>query len=266
MKMLKIGLAVCLAFAAQSVVAQQFNSGIPVGWTTTGVSGTSGADGVVGLAPGGGTAYGWVSTAGSSAFGLGLGIGSETNGSLLRSTAFAASAFDPLNFSFNYVTSDGAGYIEYAWSRLLNAGDLSTAALLFTARTTPSGDTVPGFGLPPTTPGVTLVPASTPIIGGGPAWSPLGGSSGACWSAGCGYTGWIAASYLIPTAGSYILEFGVVNWADTAFDSGLAFDGITVAGTPVGVVPEPETYAMLLAGLGLLGFAARRRKQKLATA
>ena len=27
-------------------------------------------------------------------------------------------------------------------------------------------------------------------------------------------------------------------------------------------VPEPETYAMLLAGLGLMGFTARRRKQK----
>jgi hypothetical protein len=27
-------------------------------------------------------------------------------------------------------------------------------------------------------------------------------------------------------------------------------------------IPEPETYAMLLAGLGLLGFMARRRKQK----
>jgi len=26
-------------------------------------------------------------------------------------------------------------------------------------------------------------------------------------------------------------------------------------------VPEPETYAMLMAGLGLLGFMARRRKQ-----
>jgi hypothetical protein len=26
-------------------------------------------------------------------------------------------------------------------------------------------------------------------------------------------------------------------------------------------VPEPETYAMLLAGLGLMGFVARRRKQ-----
>lgn len=30
----------------------------------------------------------------------------------------------------------------------------------------------------------------------------------------------------------------------------------------VAAIPEPETYAMLLAGLGLLGFAARRRKQK----
>jgi hypothetical protein len=29
-------------------------------------------------------------------------------------------------------------------------------------------------------------------------------------------------------------------------------------------VPEPETWAMLLAGLGLLGFAARRRRQKTA--
>ena len=26
-------------------------------------------------------------------------------------------------------------------------------------------------------------------------------------------------------------------------------------------IPEPETYAMLLAGLGLMGFVARRRKQ-----
>ena len=27
-------------------------------------------------------------------------------------------------------------------------------------------------------------------------------------------------------------------------------------------VPEPETYAMMLAGLGLMGFVAKRRKQK----
>lgn len=34
----------------------------------------------------------------------------------------------------------------------------------------------------------------------------------------------------------------------------------------VAAIPEPETYAMLLAGLGLLGFAARRRKQREAAA
>jgi hypothetical protein len=31
-------------------------------------------------------------------------------------------------------------------------------------------------------------------------------------------------------------------------------------------VPEPETYSMVLAGLGLMGFIARRRKQKEAAA
>jgi len=32
----------------------------------------------------------------------------------------------------------------------------------------------------------------------------------------------------------------------------------------VTAIPEPETYAMLLAGLGLMGFVARRRQRKLA--
>jgi len=37
------------------------------------------------------------------------------------------------------------------------------------------------------------------------------------------------------------------------------------APTYVASVPESETYAMMLAGLGVLGFVGRRRKQKLAT-
>lgn len=36
---------------------------------------------------------------------------------------------------------------------------------------------------------------------------------------------------------------------------------ISVADTVTSAVPEPETYAMLLAGLGLMAGAARRRKQ-----
>ncbi|WP_296001217.1 PEP-CTERM sorting domain-containing protein [Rugamonas sp.] len=40
--------------------------------------------------------------------------------------------------------------------------------------------------------------------------------------------------------------------------------GVTGASPITAAVPEPETYAMLAAGLGLLGFMARRRKQRAA--
>ncbi|MES2951810.1 MAG: FxDxF family PEP-CTERM protein [Pseudomonadota bacterium] len=49
----------------------------------------------------------------------------------------------------------------------------------------------------------------------------------------------------------------------------LVFNSASTSGTfqavMVTAVPEPETYAMLLAGLGLVGSVARRRKQKNAT-
>jgi hypothetical protein len=42
---------------------------------------------------------------------------------------------------------------------------------------------------------------------------------------------------------------------DTIYDSGLAFDGVTVAGVPLNspAAPEPSTWAMMI--LGFLGIA-----------
>ena len=59
---------------------------------------------------------------------------------------------------------------------------------------------------------------------------------------------------------SAIMADGIVNVSFTPSSS----DGWAIDYSEVTAVPEPETYAMLLAGLGLLGFAGRRRKQKLA--
>jgi hypothetical protein len=273
MKNYYLSLTVMLSIAAvtfsNELVAGTFDTGIPLTWNCVGTCGTSGADGVVTIAPPGlSTAYGWVSTlngvtgevlpgiTGPSSGG-GAGIGS-TNGSTLTSSLFSANAGDALQFYFNYVTSDGATFADYAWAKLLDSSN-NQVAMLFTARTTDiaGGNSAPGFGMPANS--ATLTPAIVSIIDGGPSWSPLGGSSGLCYSLGCGYTGWIASDYAIKAAGNYMLQFGVANWDDTAFDSGLAFDGLTVGGSPIedNNVPEPNSLALL--GLGIAVFSFIRR-------
>ena len=60
------------------------------------------------------------------------------------------------------------------------------------------------------------------------------------------------------TAGNHVLTFDYSGSFQGLTDEGWGLNSVTVEGIPA--VPEPETYAMLLAGLGLLGFMASRRK------
>jgi hypothetical protein len=253
----------CFAVLVPGLTSSASADAIPSGWTCSGSCGSLGANGVVTLSPTGNSSYQYVTTTGSSATAIlpSGPLGSETNGSTLATSIFSATAGTNLNFYFNYITSDGAGFADYAWAELYSSTN-NPVALLFTARTEPTGSIVPGTGLPPPT--ATLNPSSVPIIPGGPVWSPLGASSGQCFDVGCGYTGWVNSNYTIATAGDYYLKVGVTNWIDEAFDSGLAMDGVTVGGVPIvppgpSVVPEPSTLVLLSTGLAGLATSLKRK-------
>ena len=86
--------------------------------TCTGNCGTGSPNGVVTAPPGGGN-YQYVSTNGGANGAGQISTVGGTNGSEYITAPFAASANDALNFNFNYVTSDGAGFSDYAFAELL---------------------------------------------------------------------------------------------------------------------------------------------------
>lgn len=58
-------------------------------------------------------------------------------------------------------------------------------------------------------------------------------------------------------AGSHTLAVGIVDVNDASGVSALVLGGLSITAAPV---PEPQTWALWLGGLGLLGAAARRRR------
>ncbi len=235
----------------------------------TGACGSLGANGDVSAPPDGSGSYGWISTFGGVNGAGQLASVGGTDGSSFATSAFTATAGQNLHYNFNFVSSDGQDapgqfiYEDYASVQLIDVSTGNPVAMLFNARTEPAGTIVPGTGLPPISPGVTLNPASVTMsagsgTNGAPNWSPLGDYSGQCWGPGCGLTGWIQSDYTIPADGTYALLFGVTNWGDTVYDSGLAYSGINIGGIPIGEdVPEPAAWAMLLTGLLSMGAVLR---------
>jgi hypothetical protein len=65
-------------------------------------------------------------------------------------------------------------------------------------------------------------------------------------------TGWDTLNFSFNGLGAGL------EWNFTQLDTG--GERLWISSNTVAPVPEPETYAMLLAGLGLIGFTARRRK------
>jgi hypothetical protein len=238
---------------------------VPAGWTCNGDCGSSAANGVVGLSPLGTPEYQYVSTY-QGVNGVGIlptgALGLETDGSTLATSTFTATGNTQLNFFFDYVTSDGSdpntNYADYAWAGLFNSSN-NLVALLFTARTEPSGSIVPGAGMP--APTATLTPGAVPIQPG-TTWAPLGPTySGQCYGPGCGNTGWVNANYTIQNAGNYYLEVGVVNWKDTYYDSGLAMDGVTINGVSINPTSTPEPGSLLFLGVAAGSLLLLRRRQ-----
>jgi len=77
-------------------------------------------------------------------------------------------------------------------------------------------------------------------------------TSGGVWN---NYSG----TQTITSAGNYDVAFTFNTTGGASKD--IVIDSVYVVAAPV---PEPETYAMMLAGLGLMGAVARRRKSKAA--
>jgi len=88
----------------------------------------------------------------------------------------------------------------------------------------------------------------------------LDGSATAWTTSGFTGAGGLFEGYYTGVLGAGVHTLGLVVTADCCGSGGMDW---TLVAAPV---PEPETYAMLLAGLGLLGFVARRRQRKLAVA
>ena len=111
----------------------------------------------------------------------------------------------------------------------------------------------------------------TPTVESGLAGNALGcgtgGTNGACFSATSPVLLTDSMIWTIDFLGTGLsfdaphLKVQFLTGADATRKTGSLLSEAIPASAPIPAIPEPETYAMMLAGLGLLGFVARRRRQ-----
>lgn len=177
-------------------------------------------------------------------------FGSLLSGSYQPGSTFASmsvASTDDLTFTFNLVTYDlnslftNGAFISNAIFNTASGNDPVSLSFI-------SG-TVSGVSLSTTAPNVGSVAfdfgASLPTSGAGGGAARLTANESASWS----ITFASAQSTLFADPAAALHVQGL-----TREEGGSAWY------TPSAPVPEPETYAMLLAGIGLVGAIARRRK------
>lgn len=147
------------------------------------------------------------------------------------------STYDPDGLGPLGLTTTAVGYVRIPTTGAFTGGEAGiTPAVLLGAAPIPAA----GNGPRP--------PASSTRSGGGDTISFAWGSA-----VGQVFDGGRRSPFLIVYTGAHSIGTATEFIQDGVNASGRAY--------APSAVPEPETYAMMLAGLGLMGFAARRRKQ-----
>ena len=227
---LAVGLMLILLVgtASADVLIEDFEAGVPAGWTVDpgGVVGTDVA--ALNIAPTNGSFYGYITTQNAatdmSAYG-------GSNGTILTSAPFTLTPADTLHLDLHALGNDYVDWPDRAIVELLDSGGVY--ATLFTASVSDNNQqAVPctncGYSI---SPGVTLVPATA---NWGPADLDAGPVGGVVYGTEAGNSvgtaGWVSVAYSPAVAGTYQLRFIVANYNDDAFDFALAIDYIHSVG------------------------------------
>jgi hypothetical protein len=148
--------------------------------------------------------------------------------------------------------SQGAKFVDLTgwsslWSESVESGSLSRVMISQTFDTVAGTTYTVGFD-------IGFGPDSKASSGAVTQSDVFAGVNGAMNKYSSSSNGWAGRSFTFTATGSQTtLQFSTTDYPSEY----VGLDNVTVTPAPV---PEPESYAMLLAGLGAVGFMSRRRK------